>query len=112
MSIDQQPPVQTNGTAHYCLEKQIQIIISLFNYFFWISLQKLLDRLFLQYCSVMPAIKIELLSPTIIALKTSNDDIHHLNSRRNGGILASAAKLFLVVVPLRTRLVFEIVAQQ
>ncbi len=33
--------------------------------------------------------------------------MYHLNSRRRGGILASAAKLFLVAVPLRTRLVSE-----
>jgi len=44
---------------------------------------------------------------TTTALKTGNDKACQLNSRRRGGILASAAKLFLMAGPFRTRLVSE-----
>ncbi len=67
---------------------------------------------FFIYYSIVTAIQVKLISSSTIALITNNCEMNRLNSRRRGGILASAAKLFLVAVPLRTRLVFEIVAKQ
>ena len=45
--------------------------------------------------------------PTNTVLNTGHNKMPQIDSRRRGGVLASAAKLFLVATPLRTRLVSE-----